>query len=112
MQLSLRFADLNRFNVPEPPHREQLMIAEYIRARAFELDALKDHAQREIDLLQESSTRRIADVVTGKLEVRAAAARPPEEAEEPEAFEDEALAESDGEARGENLDTGVEEAAA
>lgn len=38
--------------------------------------------EREIDLLREYRTRLIADVVTGKLDVRETAARLPEEAEE------------------------------
>ena len=44
--------------------------------------------QREISLLREYRTRLIADVVTGKLDVRAAAAALPEEGEEPEALDD------------------------
>jgi type I restriction enzyme S subunit len=40
--------------------------------------------QREISLLREYRTRLIANVVTGKLDVREAAARLPEEAKEPE----------------------------
>jgi type I restriction enzyme S subunit len=39
--------------------------------------------RREIDLLNEFRTRVIADVVTGKLDVREAAARLPDEAEGP-----------------------------
>ena len=38
--------------------------------------------EREITLLREYRTRLTADVVTGKLDVRAAAAQLPEEAEE------------------------------
>jgi len=41
-------------------------------------------ALREIQLLHEYRTRLIADVVTGKLDVREAAARLPDEAEDPE----------------------------
>ncbi len=41
-------------------------------------------AHKEIDLLREYRTRLIADVVTGKLDVREAAARLPDESEEPE----------------------------
>ena len=44
--------------------------------------------RREIALLREYRTRLIADVVTGKLDVRAAAAALPEEGEEPEALEE------------------------
>ena len=38
------------------------------------------HAEREISLLREYRTRLIADVVTGKLDVREAAVRLPDEA--------------------------------
>ena len=47
-----------------------------------------DGAEREIDLLREYRTRLIADVVTGKLDVREAAARLPDEADEPEPLDD------------------------
>lgn len=43
--------------------------------------------EREIDLLREYRTRLVADVVTGKLDVREAAARLPDEAV-PEAVEE------------------------
>ena len=46
-------------------------------------------AEQEIDLLRESRTRLIADVVTGKLDVREAAARLPQEAEDLEPLDDE-----------------------
>ena len=49
--------------------------------------AVISRTQREIDLFQEYRTRLIADVVTGKLDVREAAASLPEEAEE-EPFEE------------------------
>ena len=57
--------------------------------------AINLRAEREIDLLREYRTRLIADVVTGKLDVREAAARLPDEAEEPEAL-DEIAAEGEG----------------
>ena len=44
--------------------------------------------EREISLLREYRTRLIADVVTGKLDVCAAAAALPEEGEEPEVLEE------------------------
>jgi type I restriction enzyme S subunit len=43
---------------------------------------------REINLLGEFRTRLIADVVTGKLDVREAAARLPDEVDEPERLDD------------------------
>ncbi len=45
--------------------------------------------EREIELLREYRTRLVADVVTGKLDVREAAARLPDEAP-PETVEDDA----------------------
>ena len=56
------------------------------------MTAAVDHAlqsaQREIDLLREYRTRLIADVVTGKLDVREAAARLPDEVGEPEPLDE------------------------
>ena len=45
-------------------------------------------AQREVTLLREYHTRLIADVVTGKLDVREAAARLPDDAEESEPLDE------------------------
>ena len=44
----------------------------------------RSRTQREIDLLREYRTRLIADVVTGKLDVREAAARLPDEVDDSE----------------------------
>lgn len=63
--------------------------------------------QREISLLREYRTRLIADVVTGKLDVRKAAASLPDEVGEPESLDDvDAL--SEGELSAEGVDTDVE----
>ena len=43
------------------------------------------NSNRQIDLLREYRTRLISDVVTGKLDVREAAAALPEEPDEPDA---------------------------
>ena len=50
--------------------------------------AIAQRIDREIDLLREYRTRLIADVVTGKLDVREAAARLPDEVEEPEPLDE------------------------
>jgi type I restriction enzyme S subunit len=47
-----------------------------------------ERLEREISLLREYRTRLIADVVTGKLDVRAAAATLSDELDEPETFDD------------------------
>ena len=44
------------------------------------LDTAVSHLEREIELLREYRTRLVADVTTGKLDVREAAARLPDEA--------------------------------
>jgi type I restriction enzyme S subunit len=64
-----------------PPPREQEMIADAIDDKCDEIDDSTGRARREVDLLREYRTRLIADVVTGKLDVREAAARLPGEAD-------------------------------
>ena len=72
---------LNLF-LPVPPKREQKRIANHIGESASRIDSAITHARRQIELLEEYRTRLIADVVTGKLDVREAAAQLPEEADE------------------------------
>ena len=71
--------------------------------------------RRQIELLREYRIRLIANVVTGKLDVREAAARLPDEVEEPEPREEpreETDALTDGEEEPtDDLDTAPEEAA-
>ncbi len=71
-----------------PPIEEQNAIVEYIGSVAEATDNAIARARHQIELLEEYRTRLIADVVTGKLDVRDAAAQLPEEAggEEPEAY--------------------------
>ena len=66
--------------IPVPPLQEQQQIAYHIDQTSAAIDAAIARASRQIDLLQEYRTRLIADVVTGKLDVREAAAQLPEEA--------------------------------
>ncbi len=80
MQPSLRFADLNRFYVPQPPHAEQVAIARVLSKHVVARDTAISRLEREIGLLSEYRTRLVADVVTGKLDVREASARLPIEA--------------------------------
>ena len=76
--------------------QEQEGIANHIERNTADIDTALAPARRQIDLLQEYRTRLIADVVTGKLDVREAAARLPDEVEELEPL-DEADALIDGE---------------
>jgi type I restriction enzyme S subunit len=86
---------------------EQIAVIEHLRTATVDFDRAIERTQREIVLIQEFRTRLIADVVTGKLDVRAAAAALPEvtelEAVE-EPVEDDDL--------GETADTEDEEVAA
>ncbi len=61
-----------------PGRDEQVRIIEALNAATREFDAVIGSAFREIALIQEFRTRLIADVVTGKLDVRAAAATLPD----------------------------------
>lgn len=64
-----------------PPLDQQAAIVCFIEEQIASLDGIIDRAQREIELIQEFRTRLIADVVTGKLDVRALAAGLPEATE-------------------------------
>ena len=64
--------------LPLPPLSEQSAIAHFLDATTVTIDDVIARAKREINLLQEYRTRLVADVVTGKLDVRAAAATLPE----------------------------------
>ncbi len=104
--LELSRSKLRSFPVPHPPLPEQTAIVEYLDAQTAKIDAAIAAARREIELLREYRTRLIADVVTGKVDVREVAAQlpeePPEEGEwmdteeatEGEAADDEAVAET------------------
>lgn len=67
-----------------PPIDEQNAIIRHLEAATANLSRAIDATQREIALLNEYRTRLIADVVTGKLDVRTAAASLPDEADEPD----------------------------
>lgn len=82
-----------------PPLVEQQAIIASLTNRLRPIDKAASRARREIDLLREYRTRLIADVVTGKLDVREAAARLPDEIEEPEPL-DETEAEGDADDAG------------
>jgi type I restriction enzyme, S subunit len=73
---------------PVPPIHEQTAIVAALDQAARRHTTLLDAARREIDLLRQYRTRLIADVVTGKLDVREAAARLPDELDEPEPPDD------------------------
>ena len=71
-----------------PPIAEQLAIVEYVEKATFDINTTIARTAGEIDLLREYRTRLIADVVTGKLDVRDVAARLPNKPVEPELLDD------------------------
>ena len=98
--------EVREIRVALPSAPEQTAIVEHLDAQTAKIDAAMAAARREIELLREYRTRLIADVVTGKVDVREVAAQlpeePPEEREwmdteeatEGEAADDEAVAET------------------
>jgi len=96
-----------------PPREEQDRIVAITAKKTSLLSATINHSKREIFLLREYSTRLIADVVTGKLDVRAAAACLPDEAEEPEPLDEAGdLSEADEPTEGADLEAATGEAEA
>jgi type I restriction enzyme S subunit len=102
---ALTCEDLKRFKLAIPPGPEQEKLFKHLQTTTRSLTTAISRLEREIDLLREYRTRLVADVVTGKLDVREAAARLPDEApldpieddadlvDEAEAADEEALVE-------------------
>ncbi len=109
----------NRINVAEiksllvlvPPRIEQDEIVELLDAKMRELDAPIDAVQREIRLMTEFRTRVVADIVTGKLDVRAVTACLPDDVEEAAPIDATELIAGDGD-EDDDLDAEPEEAVA
>lgn len=87
-----------------PPPQEQAEIASWISDTAREFDAMRTRAKREIDLLREYRTRLIADVVTGKLDVRGVELPALDEADVPDAWDSDEDAEIDDLSNEEEVD--------
>ena len=77
----LYWEDFKQMPTPVPPSEEQVLIADAINRCMAAMDKRVDRARRQIELIEEYRTRLIADVVTGKLDVREAAAGLPAETE-------------------------------
>lgn len=76
----LTLASIRSMIILLPPLNIQQDICNFIDAEAREIKAASQLVEREITLIQDFRTRMIADVVTGKLDVRALAASLPETA--------------------------------
>ena len=73
--------------LPLPPLAEQVAIFGHYNKATTAIDATIARVRRQVDLMQEYHARLIADVVTGKLDMREAAGWLPEEAEEVAEFQ-------------------------
>ena len=93
----LNFENYCRVDLPLPAIEEQQRIAQFLEQATTAIRLAVERYRGQVDLIREYRTRLIADVVTGKFDVREAAARLPNEVEELEPL-DEADALIDGEA--------------
>jgi len=71
---------IGRLQVPLPPVAEQHEILAAVTAETSPLNAAVARLEGEIQLLREYRNRMVADIVSGRLDVRAAAARLPDDA--------------------------------
>ncbi|MFY4729641.1 hypothetical protein ACOSYY_11295, partial [Nitrospira sp. BLG_2] len=95
---------------PFPPLEEQQSLVRFIDAELKRIDRAVSTAWCETELLREYRTRLIADAVTGKLDVREAAAKLPDESEKSESFDEaENSIEDAGEREVSDLDAVLEE---
>ena len=76
-QPNLSMADLGNFVTPVPPRNEQQQILDFVKEATKPMSDAIARTEREIALMQEYRTRLTADLVTGKLDVREAAAKLP-----------------------------------
>ena len=78
---------IGMFKVLLPPTAEQKSLLTSLDTETLPMNTAISRLEREIELLREYRTRLVADVVTGKLDVREAALRLPDEAP-PDTVED------------------------
>ena len=75
----LYWEDFKRMPTPCPPPDEQARIADAVDHIVATMEDRMQHVRRQVELLREYRDRLIADVVTGKLDVREAAVQLPDE---------------------------------
>ena len=92
-QPNLSMGAMERLLIVLPPIEEQREVLAHLNRATWSLAEAVDRAHRAITLLQEYRTRLIADVVTGKLDVREAAAQLPGESDDEEPFDEDELTE-------------------
>ncbi len=86
----LSLDDVKNYPILLPSLSEQEQVVQWIEDELSSLVSAGESTKRQIDLLREYRTRLIADVVTGKVDVREAAAELPEDDVQDDADESEA----------------------
>ena len=84
----LSLDDVKNYPILLPPRNEQEAAVQWIEGELSALVKIGDSTRRELEMVREYRTRLIADVVTGKFDVREAAARLPDEVEELEPLDE------------------------
>ena len=84
----LSHAGITSVWLPLPSLSEQTVIVHYLDEVSANIETALARMRRQIELFQEYRTRLIADVVTGKLDVREAAANLPDDTESMDAMDD------------------------
>ena len=79
---------LHAFRMPLPPRDEQSALVRHLDEATSTLDSAIDTASRETELIEAYRITLVADVVTGKVDVRDAAAHLPNEIDEELALDD------------------------
>jgi len=111
LQPVLLIGTIRKLFVQLPPIGEQTKIAAYLYDTESRFKSTAMLLVKHIERMREIRTRLIADVVTGKLDVREAAAQLPDEIDELEPL-DEAETETDVEDAADEADAAFEEAEA
>ena len=78
-QANLNAWKVRNLSIPLPPPNEQAAIVAFLDGGSERINRVISRLEREIELLREYRTRLVADVVTGKVDVREAAAQLPDE---------------------------------
>ena len=98
-QPGLSVYQIENLKIPVPPISEQFNISEYIERKTAAINKTIKTTRNKIDLLMEYRTRLIADVVTGKVDVRQAAANLPDREDQ---FENQLLVRVEHDLEGDN----------
>jgi type I restriction enzyme S subunit len=91
----LTYANFRMVDLPLMTLTEQKEIARFIGSATAQIESSLSRTGREIEFLREYRTRLVADVVTGKLDVREVAARVPNDAEKQAVVSDDGVEEDE-----------------